>query len=297
MKKPSTYISLLLFLTLLFPCHSLLAQSSSFRIKVKSGLRQTPPYLVKYYNSKDWEKFYAEILQFDYHPKFEYDIRILKRQNSSHSTYTLAKTITKSLSENTAVATWEVGENYVNAQSLGKLKCLQVKSDKRNKWEYLTSTIQGFDYQEGYRYRIRVKQTKQKDTDSLSYSLIEVLSKERANELPSVAAFLARFKWNLLQLNGKDVSSSKANIGFDAKNGTIAGTTGCNNFWGNFAIKDDKISFLHLASTIRACNGINIENDFFQIFEQKQIQFDIAEQTLNLYNDRKLVMIFGLERE
>ena len=48
---------------------------------------------------------------------------------------------------------------------------------------------------------------------------------------------------------------------------------------------------------MRACNGINIENDFFQIFEQKQIQFDIAEQTLNLYNDRKLVMIFGLERE
>ncbi|WP_293952667.1 MULTISPECIES: DUF4377 domain-containing protein [unclassified Sphingobacterium] len=297
MKKPSTYSSLLLFLTLLLPCQNLLAQSSSFRVKVKSGLRQTPPYLVKYYNSKDWEKFYAEILQFDYDPKFDYDIRILKRQNGSHSTYTLAKTITKSLSEDTAVATWEVGENYVNAQSLGKLKCLQVKSDKRNKWEYLTSTIQGFDYQEGYRYRIRVKQTKQKDTDSVSYSLIEVLSKERANELPSVAAFLARFKWNLLQLNGKDVSSSKASIGFDAKNGTITGTTGCNNFWGNFTIKDDKISFLHLASTMRACNGINIENNFFQIFEQKQIQFDIAEQTLNLYNDRKLVMIFGLERE
>ncbi|MFE2863865.1 MULTISPECIES: DUF4377 domain-containing protein [Sphingobacterium] len=297
MKKPSTYSSLLLFLTLLFPCHSLLAQNSSFRVKVKSGLRQTPPYLVKYYNSKDWEKFNTEIRQFDYDPKFEYDIKILKRQNGSRPTYSLAKTITKSLSEETAVDTWEVGENYVNAQNLGKLKCLQIKSDKKNKWEYLAATIQGFDYQEGYRYRIRVKQTKQKDTDTIRYSLIEVVSKERTNELPSVAAFLARFKWNLLQLNGKDVTDSKASIGFDARNGTITGTTGCNNFWGNFTIKGDKISFIHLASTMRACNGQNIENDFFQIFEQKQIQFDIAEQTLNLYNDRKLVMIFGLERE
>lgn len=272
---------------------------AEFFISCKSKIRSSthPPYLVKYYNSKDWEKFNTEIRQFDYDPKFEYDIKILKRQNGSRPTYSLAKTITKSLSEETAVDTWEVGENYVNAQNLGKLKCLQIKSDKKNKWEYLAATIQGFDYQEGYRYRIRVKQTKQKDTDTIRYSLIEVVSKERTNELPSVAAFLARFKWNLLQLNGKDVTDSKASIGFDARNGTITGTTGCNNFWGNFTIKRDKISFIHLASTMRACNGQNIENDFFQIFEQKQIQFDIAEQTLNLYNDRKLVMIFGLERE
>jgi len=265
---------------------------AEFFISCKSKIRSSthPPYLVKYYNSKDWEKFNTEIRQFDYDPKFEYDIKILKRQNGSRPTYSLAKTITKSLSEETAVDTWEVGENYVNAQNLGKLKCLQIKSDKKNKWEYLAATIQGFDYQEGYRYRIRVKQTKQKDTDTIRYSLIEVVSKERTNELPSVAAFLARFKWNLLQLNGKDVTDSKASIGFDARNGTITGTTGCNNFWGNFTIKRDKISFIHLASTMRACNGQNIENDFFQIFEQKQIQFDIAEQTLNLYNDRKRIM-------
>ena len=297
MKKSSLYCFSLLFLTLFLPHTSLLAQRSYFRIKVKSGLQEIPPYLVKYSNSNDWEKFYAQILQFDYDPKFEYDIKILKQKIDTRSTYTLAKTIKKSLVQNTEIAIWEIGDNYVNAQSLGKLKCLQVKSEKKKKWEYFSAPIHGFDYQEGYRYRIRVKETKQKDTDTVTYSLIDILSKEHTNELPSVAEFLARFKWNLLQLNGKDVSSSKASIGFDAKNSTITGTTGCNNFWGSFSIKDNKISFLHLASTMRSCNGINIENDFFQIFEQKQIQFDIAEQTLNLYNDKKLVMIFGLQRE
>jgi len=282
---------------LLLPSYSLFAQNSSFRIKVKSGLLNTPPYLVKYYNSNNWEKFYADILKFDYDPKYEYDIKVAKHKIGPNLTYTLAKTFAKSLSENTEVATWEIGDSYVNAQALGKLKCLQIKTDKKNKWEYLNTSIRGFDYQEGYRYRIRVKQTKQKDIDTIDYSLVEIISKERTNELPSVAAFLARFKWNLLQLNGKDVTNSKASIGFDAKNGTVAGTTGCNNFWGNFSIKGDRISFPHLASTMRACNGANIENDFFQIFEQKQIQFDIAEQTLNLYIDGKLIMIFGLQRE
>jgi len=282
---------------LFLPSYHLLAQNSSFRIKVKAGLQNTPPYLVKYYNSKNWEKFYASILKFEYDPKYEYDIKVAKHKAGSNSTYTLMKTIAKSLSENTDVATWEISDSYVNAQRLGKLKCLQIKTDKKNKWEYLNTSIRGFDYQEGYRYRIRVKQTKQKDIDTIDYSLVEIISKEKTNELPSVAAFLARFKWNLLQLNGKDVTDSKASIGFDAKNGTVAGTTGCNNFWGNFSIKGNQISFRHLASTMRACNGANIENDFFQIFEQKQIQFDIAEQTLNLYIDGKLIMIFGLERE
>jgi len=282
---------------LFLPSYHLLAQNSSFRIKVKSGLQNTPPYLVKYYNSKNWEKFYANILKFKYDPKYEYDIKVAKHKKGPNSTYTLTKTFAKSLSENTDVATWEISDSYVNAQRLGKLKCLQIKTDKKNKWEYLNTSIRGFDYQEGYQYRILVKQTKRKDIDTIDYSLVEIISKEKTNELPSVAAFLARFKWNLLQLNGKDVTDSKASIGFDAKNGTVAGTTGCNNFWGNFSITGNKINFPHLASTMRACNGANIENDFFQIFEQKQIQFDIADQTLNFYLNNKLIMIFGLERE
>jgi heat shock protein HslJ len=282
---------------LFLPSYHLLAQNSSFRIKVKSGLQNTPPYLVKYYNSKNWEKFYANILKFEYDPKYEYDIKVAKHKKGPNSTYTLTKTFAKSLSENTDVATWEISDSYVNAQRLGKLKCLQIKTDKKNKWEYLNTSIRGFDYQEGYRYRIRVKQTKQKDIDTIDYSLVEIISKEKTNELPSVAAFLARFKWNLLQLNGKNVTDSKASIGFDAKNGTVAGTTGCNNFWGNFIIKDNKISFPHLASTIKACNRVNIENDFFEVLDNKHIQFDIADQTLNLYLNNKLIMIFGLERE
>lgn len=289
--------SSLFFIPLFLFQHSLLAQSNSFRIKVKSGLDNTPPYLVKYYNSKDWEKFYAEIQQFNYNEQFEYDIRVKKKKTGETTIYTLEKVLNQSQTGNSEILIWDVAENYVNNPVAGKLTCLQVKSNKSNRWEYISVPVRGFDYQEQYRYQIKVKQTKAKDTESIQYELLDVISKKRVTELPSVAAFLARFKWNLLQLNGKDVSTNNANIGFDAKNGTIAGSTGCNNFWGDFNIKGNLISFPHLASTMKSCNGANIENDFFAIVEQKQIQFDIAEQTLNLYTDGKLVMIFGLERE
>ncbi|WP_346086931.1 DUF4377 domain-containing protein [Sphingobacterium ginsenosidimutans] len=294
--KKSIKSSLFFILLFLFQ-YTLQAQSTSFRIKVKSGLDNTPPYLVKYYNSKNWENFYAEIQQFNYNAAFEYNIRVKKTKTAQASIYTLEEIISKLKVDHSDITIWDVGENYVNDPVSGKLTCLQIKSNKKNKWEYISVPILGFDYQEQYRYRIKVKQTKAKDTDSIHYELLNIISKDKVTELPSVASFLARFKWNLLQLNGKDVTSNSANIGFDAKNGTIAGSTGCNKFWGNFSIKGNMISFPNLASTMKSCNGPNIENDFFAVVEQKQIQFDIAEQTLNLYIDGRLVMIFGLERE
>jgi len=293
--KKSLKSSLFFILPFLFQ-YNLQAQSSSFKIKVKSGLENTPPYLVKYYNSTDWESFYAEIQHFNYNANFEYNILVKKTRSAQTSIYTLDEIISQSQAENSEIAIWDVAENYVYNPVSGNLTCLQVKSNTKDKWEYISKPIHDFDYQERYRYRIKVKQTKGKDTDSVQYELLGIISKKRVTELPNVASFLSRFKWNLLQLNGKDVASNKANIGFDAKNGTIAGSTGCNNFWGNFIIKGNLISFPHLASTMKSCNGENIENDFFEIIERKQVQFDIAEQTLNFYIDGRLVMMFGLER-
>lgn len=268
-KLRSFYLPLLLFF---LSSDNLLALSNSFRIKVGTEYAVTPAYRGKCYNSNNWENFDIESWRFDHRPKSDYFIRV----------------------QDTVI--WQVGDTYVNGQVLGRLKCLQVKSAKKERWDYITAPILGFDYEEGYTYTIKVKQTKAKNADSTQYELLDIISKKRVTALPSVASFLARFKWNLLQLNGKDVSSSRASIGFDAKNGTVAGSTGCNKFWGDFTIMGDRISFTHLASTMRACSGASIENDFFAVVEQRQIQFDIAEQTLNLYLDGKLVMIFGLER-
>lgn len=48
---------------------------------------------------------------------------------------------------------------------------------------------------------------------------------------------------------------------------------------------------------MRACMGENIEADLYQVLENKDLHYDIAEQTLNLYIKNKHVAIFGLSEK
>lgn len=286
----------LLLLKFFFLPLRLYAQHDSFKLIIKAGLSSTPPYLVKYYNSTHWEKFNAKIQLFDYNSQYEYELRIQKKKVGRESIYLLKNVIRKSRPASVGSYIWDVAENYVNDPISGRSKNLQIKSSVKDKWEYISTPIHGFNYQEGNRYRIKVRRV-EKNTDTPEYELLEVINKQHVTDLPNVSPFLARFKWNVLQLKGKDVSKTKANIGFDAKNGTIAGSTGCNNYWGNFNIKGNSIHFTHLASTMRFCRDDQVEKDFFEIIEHNKIEFDIAEQTLNLYIAGRLVLIFGLELE
>ncbi len=79
---------------------------------------------------------------------------------------------------------------YIAAQQadcvgVGPQKCLQIRSSTADQWEYLYQSIRGFDYQEGYEYKVQVRVTERDnppaDASSLLYTLVKVLSKEKAN--------------------------------------------------------------------------------------------------------------------
>lgn len=64
----------------------------------------------------------------------------------------------------------------------GTQQCLQVREAGEESWTLLYDSIEGFDYEEGYRYRIRVLRRERseppQDGSSVVYELLEVLSKE-----------------------------------------------------------------------------------------------------------------------
>ncbi len=77
---------------------------------------------------------------------------------------------------------------YVNGvladcQGMMPMKCMQVKRnpDQKN-WEYFYSEIEGFDYQDGFVYKLRIKETPianpPADASSVRFELIEVLEKK-----------------------------------------------------------------------------------------------------------------------
>lgn len=62
-------------------------------------------------------------------------------------------------------------------------QCLLVKENDEEDWTFFYNNIEGFEYEKGYQYQIKVAVSKVEnppmDASSLNYKLIEVLSKEK----------------------------------------------------------------------------------------------------------------------
>jgi len=77
-----------------------------------------------------------------------------------------------------------VAAKKVSCQGVVPRKCLQVKTDMhQDDWHYFYNQIEGFSYEEGYRYKLRVKVTKLKnppaDASQLHYQLLKVIDKTK----------------------------------------------------------------------------------------------------------------------
>jgi hypothetical protein len=85
--------------------------------------------------------------------------------------------------ENQHLITLFVHERRVDCHGEMPKKCLQVRRDGEDDWTYFYDTIAGFDYEESYRYELRVHVEKDEnppaDKSSLSYRLVDVVSKQK----------------------------------------------------------------------------------------------------------------------
>ena len=74
-----------------------------------------------------------------------------------------------------------VKENLINCVGLIERKCMLVKEEGSKNWKYFYDNIEGFKYQEGYRYKLLIKIVRNKnilqDGSSKKYKLIKILEK------------------------------------------------------------------------------------------------------------------------
>lgn len=127
---------------------------------------------------------------------------------------------------------------------------------------------------------------------------IKVQPAEKAKQA-DIWTFIAKHRWNLIQLNGKTVQKAQPFLQFDINKGRINGNSGCNSIFGPFERTASTISFKQLASTMMACldqEANKMEREFNQTITGKRFTFDVADQTLNLYQDGKIVLMFGMAR-
>jgi hypothetical protein len=79
-----------------------------------------------------------------------------------------------------------VAEALVDCEGEGPMKCMRVRASEAEDWTLFYDSIEGFDYQEGQRYQLRVEvrdvANPPADGSSLRYRLLEVVSKTKAEK-------------------------------------------------------------------------------------------------------------------
>ncbi|WP_316818778.1 DUF4377 domain-containing protein [Pedobacter nyackensis] len=194
-----------------------------------------------------------------------------------------------------------IKEDLASCTGVAPMTCMQVKYKNSKNWELFYSKISGFNYKSGYRYVLLVNRTKRTnvpaDASAYEYKLKKVLKRVKMKENTTTAwDFVLKHKWKLIQMNGVTQTASPVYMTFDGTKKRVGGKSGCNTFFGGYDKSDDKLTFKQMAGTRMACSEeLNkLEHQFLSLIGDKTFKYDVADQTLNLYQNNKLVLMFGM---
>ncbi|ELZ5939308.1 DUF4377 domain-containing protein [Providencia vermicola] len=79
--------------------------------------------------------------------------------------------------------TFYIDSTLADCVGVAPMKCMKIKQNQQADWELFYGTIQGFDYQPGYQYTLKVNQfdvaNPPADAPSLRYELVEIINKTK----------------------------------------------------------------------------------------------------------------------
>lgn len=153
-----------------------------------------------------------------------------------------------------------VGPMMRDCVGVAPMKCLMVREDPNGPWQNFFNTIQGFTFEPGYNYTLRVRVTDAPkpipaDASSKVYTLIEVVSKTPA-PAATPEATLAGTSWTLTELGGKPPVASARPVSLEfGLDGRVNGSAGCNRYTATYTEAAGKLQVGQGASTRMMCPG------------------------------------------
>ena len=156
------------------------------------------------------------------------------------------------------------------------MECLQIRKEGAEQWQYFYSNIEGFDYEPGFLYRIRVREEKldlsqvPADASSIKYTLVSVEDKVADPKL------LLNDIWVLKTLEGREIQEEdlsdgiqRPSVEFHLRDSRYLGHDGCNSLRG--AIQSVGERDLQLGpgmSTRMACPDMTLPDAFLRLFSR-----------------------------
>ena len=121
------------------------------------------------------------------------------------------------------------------------------------------------------------------------------ISKPNTNVSGTSANDLDARRWNLIEINGGGVESSKAFVEFVSAEKRFAGNAGCNRMFGSVEMNGNDIKFSKIGTTKMFCSQegvMKLESDFIKALENTT-RFEQTGDTLNLYAGSNLALKFS----
>lgn len=101
--------------------------------------------------------------------------------------------------------------------------------------------------------------------------------------------------WLLLSVEGEDLQgptdTRTAYIRFEANENDINGFTGCNRFFGKYALTDSTVRLSNIGSTRMACPNNELESKFLSVLE-RATSYTTAGDVLTFYAAGKAIATF-----
>ena len=197
-----------------------------------------------------------------------------------------------------AVTYW-VNSYRTPCVGVAPMECLQIRRGTSEAWEMFYSKIEGFDFEPGYMYRIRVREERldpalvPADASSIRYTLVSIEEK-----VPDPKLHINDI-WMLQELEGREVTEEALSdrlkrpfLEFHLHEGRYMGSDGCNTLRGVIATLGDRELQLGPAmSTRMSCGDMSIPNAFHELLSRVDA-YKLQEGTLILIGGNKELLTF-----
>ncbi|MEN8186808.1 MAG: DUF4377 domain-containing protein [Bacteroidota bacterium] len=183
-----------------------------------------------------------------------------------------------------------VADHLADCVGVAPQKCMLVKDKVDDNWSNFYDNIEGFTYEEGYEYLLKVEVETIKnppaDASSLKYTLVEVLEKNKTQQEQDSLVN----KWKVVSMSGVDKFEKNPTISFDKTDNQISGFAGCNNFFGKYDPSNNQLKLSQMGLTRKMCPDMTVENAFINNLRDVSY-YKIEGDKLNLFNENDDLII------
>ena len=164
----------------------------------------------------------------------------------------------------------DIKPNTVSCTGVAPQECMQVKFNGDKDYQLFYDKIEGFNYEKGYEYKLKVKRTEvvnpAADASKYSYKLKKVTSKKAV-----VVSDYANKKLFITKLDGKSIDNKKLYLTIDTNSNTIYGNSACNRFNISYTEEKGILKTKSGLGTMMACDqaSMSLETDFMNAIQNQ----------------------------